>query len=261
MVAGGLAAVIAGPSRAPLAALAAAALAHAAGALAGDDEPAAWVACAAGAWVAAAATAQTSARSALAIAMCGWSIGALVRLDRPAVTSIALVPATAAAALNPACVALLPIAGSAGARRRAPWVVVGVIATLVAVMAGVADHGPLATLAAAWFDHPRGALDLRIEVMIEAGGPLLAVAALAGLALVARVTHPGLAILCCVIGSVVVDVRAGEPGPLTMALAAVLAAVAVCRFARSINIASGRIWIAATCGVVLMVPALLTVLG
>lgn len=88
----------------------------------------------------------------------------------------------------------------------------------------------------------------------EVVGPLTAVAALGGLAVIVRRRHAELAIAACIVGAILVDLRAGSIGASTIALAALCAGLAVGRLAGLIRFPSGQAIVGAACGVLLVVP-------
>ncbi|MEJ7695904.1 MAG: hypothetical protein WKF78_04585 [Candidatus Limnocylindrales bacterium] len=122
------------------------------------------------------------------------------------------------------------------------------------------------TLAHAWYGEPARVMSMAAlaHVLGEALGPLVAVTALAGLALVTRALHRGalaeLAIVACSFGSLLVDLRAGSIGPATLGLAALATGLAVTRFATMIRMPSGQAVLGATCGLLLLVAPVYTAL-
>jgi len=200
-------------------------------------------------------------RAVIAIAAAAWTV---VELARPSTSPlVAVLPATVAAVLDPSFVALVAIAGARV--MTAPWArprwaiavpVAGVLAIVLALIAGAAHGGPLGTLADRWCGprvHPSS-----IGALATAGadvlGPVTAVAALAGLAALVRVRHAELAIAASIAGALLVDLRTGAIGPSTIALAALCAGLAVGRLAAQIRLASGQAIAAVTVGALLVVP-------
>jgi len=178
---------------------------------------------------------------ALAFAAAAWT---LAELARPGATPVvALLPAAAATALAPAFVVLLPIAATRlRGRARMPAQIAGGVACLALVIYVGPPHGTPAALASG---------------LVAALGPLLAVAALAGCALVARTRVD---LVACVAAALLADLHAGTIGPATVGLAALCAGLAIARFAGTIRLAAGQTIIAATCGALLLVaPAWLAV--
>ena len=205
-------------------------------------------------------------RACIGIAAAGWTI---VELSRPTSSPlVALLPATIAAALSPAYVALVVIAGSR--LITAPWVrprwaplvpIVGALAVALAVIAGVAPHGPLAALGDAWCGAtraPRGPASL-VELVGTTLGPITAVAGLAGLPFLVRVRHAELAIGTIALGAVLIGMRTGAVDPSLVWSAALATGVAVGRLAGMIRIASGQAVIGATVAALVLVPPAWTV--
>jgi hypothetical protein len=196
-----------------------------------------------------------------ALAAAAWTVAELARASTPPVVVIA--PAVVAAILEPACVALVAIAGTRFVTRTGPrWtilpVLAGVLAALLAILAGTAGEGVFAALGARWYGQPAAAIApaRSLALLGDALGPLVAVAALGGLALLVRaIGAASLAVLACVAGALLVDLRAGAPGPMTSGLAALCAGLAVGRFAGTIRIASGQAIVATTCAALLLAPA------
>jgi hypothetical protein len=267
IVAGALAFALHGAWAAPCAAVAAAAIAHAARAL-GGDSPAALVGVVGAAMLA--VTAVVDPRSLIALAAMAWTIAELTKPSAPAPgpnsrraagtpAIIAMLPATIAAVLEPACVALVPIAGARvyvhpASKPRLPqrWVIVvplaGVLAVMLAIVMGTGDGA----FGARWYGEPAAPVTPSVSAvrLADALGPMLAVAALAGLAMVGT----RLAIAACVAGALLVDLRAGVPGATTLGLAALCAGIAVGRLGAMIRFPSGQAIVTATCTAILLVP-------
>ena len=223
-------------------ALAGAAVAAAVRAQCGDA-PAALAAAALAPLVAVASIIDALGVPALAVAAAAWTLAELARPTRTPL--VALAPATAAAALAPAFVVLLPIAATRlPGRARLPGQIAGGLACLgVLLYAGPpAAPDPLALA----------------RELADALGPLLAVAALAGLALVARARVD---VVACVAAALLADLHAGAVTAPTLGLAALCAGFAIARLAGTIRLASGQAIVAATCGALLLLaPAWLAVL-
>jgi hypothetical protein len=182
-------------------------------------------------------------------------------------------PAIVAALLEPAGAPLLVLAGVrmvTAPWERPRWIVAvpiaGALVTVVAIAAGLARGGMFGALAVSWYGtpaHPISAAALAPAGVI-ALGPLVAVAALAGLALVIRALHRGalseLAILACTFGALLADLRAGSVGPMSLGIASLAAGLAVARFAAMIRIPSGQAVVGATCGMLLLVAPAYTAL-
>jgi hypothetical protein len=200
-------------------------------------------------------------RAWIAIAAAGWT---LVELARPTTSPlVAVLPATVAAVLDPSFVALIAIAGARLVT--APWErprwaiavpIVGGLLALFAVIACVAHGGTLAALADRWTGQAADSIGLAhlVERGAQTIGPVTAVAALAGLAVLARTRHAELAVAVCIAGALLVGMRTGGSGPSLVALAALTAGLAVGRFAGSIRLAAGQALAGATAGVLLLVP-------
>lgn len=179
----------------------------------------------------------------LALAAIGWTVAELAKPTRSPL--VAVVPAAVAAACGPAGVALLPIVGwrlwrTPGTLPR--WVALApVLAALIA--AGVRWYGraPAAQVELANFARALG----------DALGPLLAVAALAGLTRL-RARLADLAIAACVAVALAADLRCGAISPTTLGLAALLAGLALERFAGTIRLPVGQAVAGATAGALLV---------
>jgi len=202
-----------------------------------------------------------SVRALIAIAAIGWTI---VELARPTTSPlVALLPATIAAVLDPSFVALIAIAGARLVT--APWErprwaiavpITGVLLAVLAVIACVARGGAFASLGITWTGHHASPLGLARFVTDGAQviGPMTAVAALAGLAVLVRPRHAELAIGVSIAGALLVGMRAGGIGPSLIALAALIAGLAVGRFAGAIRLAAGQACVGAAAAVLLLVP-------
>lgn len=200
-------------------------------------------------------------RAWLAIGAFGWTV---VELARPTTSPlVALLPACVAAALDPSFVPLVPIASArvvTAPWRRPPWAlaipVAGTLVLLLAVLACTASGGALAALGDRWCGAPAAS---RAPVALAALaadrlGPLVAVAALGGLAVLVRPRHAEIAVLGCAAGAVLVVFRTGAIGPAIVALAAVAVALAIGRFAAMIRLPAGQAVVAATAGALLVLP-------
>ncbi len=202
-----------------------------------------------------------SPRALIAIAAVGWS---LVELSRPTTSPlVALLPATVAAVLDPSFVALIAIAGARLVT--APWErprwaiavpIAGGLLALLAVIACVAQGGAFATLGTTWTGHAQSSVGLAHLVADGAQviGPITAVAALAGLLVLVRPRHAELAIGVSIAGALLVGMRTGSIGASLIALAALIAGLAVGRFAGSIRLGAGQALAGATAGLLLLVP-------
>jgi hypothetical protein len=243
-------------------AAAGAALAHAIRTLAGDS-PAALAGAGLASLLAIAMIVERGgglALSWLAIAAAAWTFAELARPTKSPL--VALVPATLAAILEPGCAALIAIAGTrlvTAPWQRPRWAIAvpigGGLIVVLAIIAGATDG----SLAALWYRAPRhSAPGSALSLLGDALGPLVGVAALAGLALVARVRLANLAIGACVVGALLVDLRAGAPGPTTLGLAALCAGLAVGRLAGMIRIGSAQAIVGVTCGALLLLPPVWT---
>ena len=242
----------------PLVGVAAAAVAAAVRALAGEGPAPVAAAFAAPLLLVAALADQTQAspRAVLAIAALGWTIAELARPSRYAL--VVLVPALAATVLDPALASLAVLAGVHVVRiaDQPRW-------TLATPLVGGAAVG-LAGLAGTvwpalgdmWFAAPAHpvAIERLAWLGADALGPVLAVAAVAGFGLVLRARLGELAIVASCAGAVLGDLRAGAIDPATLALAALLAGIAIARLAAMIRIPSGQAIAAATLGALLIAP-------
>jgi hypothetical protein len=219
-------------------------------------------------------------RAAIALAAAGWTITELARspdgrttlgtqptandnappttLSIPYSPWFAVLPASLAALLAPSCAPLIAIAGArlvTAPGRRSRWALavptVGALACLLAVLGATTWRG----LGALWFPaaHPTPLFTVA-ERAGELLGPLTAVAALAGLASLTRARLAELALAACVAGALLVDIRAGTPGPVTVGLAALLAGLAVGRLAALIRLPAGQAITGAVCGLLVMFP-------
>jgi hypothetical protein len=255
----------------PVVALTGAALAAVIRVLAGDS-PAALTAAVFAPVLAVASFAQAGgepARAALALAAAGWTVTELARAPGSLAASIspispispirAVLPAAVAGILEPRFVALVAIAGARlvttpGPRSR--WglgvLVAGVLAVVLAVLAGTVWP----SLGAWWF----GAAAHPVSVTALAGlagatlGPLTAVAALGGIAVLARPRYGELGLIAALTGAILADLRAGAFGPTSIGLAALLAGLAIGRLAGMIRMPSGQAVAGATIGALVVMP-------
>jgi hypothetical protein len=134
--------------------------------------------------------------------------------------------------------------------------IVGLLTAALALIAGLADRGAFATLATHWTGHPADSIGLAALVARGAHtiGPMIAVAALAGLAVLVRPRHAEVAVAACIAGALLVGMRTGGAGPSLIALGSLTAGLAVGRFAGAIRLGAGQAIIGATAGVLLVVP-------
>ncbi len=300
------------------AAAAGAAVVHALRAFAGDS-PAAIAGACAGALLAIVTISEHGrhtdlAMPWLALAAAAWTFAELAR--DTATPYVALAPAITAALVEPACVALVAIAGArlvgrpsrsmveaalraqlragesgrssardaldiplprieTGRHIKTPrprlglprWVIAvpiaGVVLVVLAIITGTARDGMLGSLATSWYG-PRvrdASPAASLFYLGDALGPLLVVAAGAGVVVLARVHLASLAVVACAIGAVLVDLRTGATGAFTVGLAALCAGAGISRFAGMIRLRSGQAIAAATCGLMLLVPPVWTVIG
>jgi len=147
------------------------------------------------------------------------------------------------------------------------WVIAvpiaGALLVVLAIVAGAARDGALASLASSWFG-PRVRDTAPLASLAGLGdalGPLAVVAVVGGVAVLARVHLASLAIVACAAGALLVDLRAGVPGATTLGLAALCAGAGVARLAGTIRLRSGQAIAAATFGAMLLVPPVWTVIG
>ena len=202
----------------------------------------------------------------LANAAIAWTIVELARTSTAPL--VALLPAIIAAVLEPAAIALVPIAGTrlvTAPWNRPKWAiavpVAGGLAVMLAIIAAGASDGPLGAIGLRWFGpaHSIGAPVLAHQVG-DALGPLAAVAAIAGLALVAKLRLAELAVVSCAIGALLVDLRAGSTGGATLAIAGLCAALAIGRFGATIRLPSIQAVAGSTAAMMLLVPPAWTVI-
>jgi hypothetical protein len=206
-------------------------------------------------------------RAFVALAAVGWT---LVELSRPTTSPlVALLPATVAAILSPAYVALVAIAGSrliTAPWQRPRWAIgapiVGGLALVVALIAGIAAHGSAAALGDAWAGAPRSPRGLAavLELTATTLGPITAVAALAGLPFLARVRHAELAVGTIVVGALLVSARSGAVDPSLVGIAVLSTGLAVGRLAGMIRLAVGQAALGATLAVLVLLPPAWTVI-
>jgi hypothetical protein len=221
------------------------------------------------------------ARAAIALAAAGWTVVELAGPTRapgwPTSPLVAVLPATVAGILDPSFAALIAIAGvrlvapegelgPSPARDRLssaipPWQrprwgvavpAAGVLTLALAVIAGTAWTG----LGAWWFGtaaHPMSVAAFAARAGATLG-PLTAVAALAGIAVLVRWRYAELALAAAVAGAILVDLRAGAFGPTSIGLSALLSGLAIGRLAAMIRIPSGQAIAAAAVGVLVIVP-------
>ncbi len=202
-----------------------------------------------------------SARAWIAIAAMGWTV---VELARPTTSPlVAVLPATVAAVLDPSFVMLIAIAGVRLVT--APWErprwaiaipIMGVLCAVLALIACVAQGGAFRALGDQWTGHAAETIGLArlIAHGAQAMGPVIAVAALAGLAVLARPRHAEVAVAACIAGALFVGMRSGGAGPSLIALASLTTGLAVGRFAGAIRLGAGQALAGATAGALLLVP-------
>jgi hypothetical protein len=200
-------------------------------------------------------------RAWLAISALGWTI---VELARPTTSPlVALLPECAAAVCDPSFVALVPIASArvvTAPWRRPPWAlaipVAGTLVFLLGILACTAKSGTFAALGDRWCGAPSASREPLVLAMLAADrlGPMVAVAALGGLVVLVRPRHAEIAVLACLAGAALVSVRTGAIGPAVIALASVSVALAIGRFAAMIRFPAGQAVVAATAGLLLVLP-------
>ncbi len=258
---------LAGPLPGAAAGIAGAALAAAVRALAGDS-PASLVAAVLAPLLAVASFAEHHAIAVapcIAVAAMAWTIVELARTTTSPL--VAMLPATIAGVLEPAAIALVLLAGTrlvTAPWQRPKWAIAvpiaGGLAVMLAIIAGGAEHGTFGVLGASWFGAPHAIAARALAAALgEAFGPLAAVAAVAGLALVARLRLAELAVIACAIGALLVDLRAGHPGPTTLAIGSLCAALAIGRFAAIIHLPRIQAVAGATAAAMLLLPPIWTV--
>jgi hypothetical protein len=182
-------------------------------------------------------------RELIAIAAAAWTC---VELSRPSMSPlVALLPA-AIAAVDPAFVAMLPIAGARV--MTAPWqrprwaFAIPIAAALAAII----------RLGVYWSDAAAVAPVAYAVLVASALGPLMATAALAGLVVLVRPRHAEIALGASIVLACVIGARAGIVTPPIVALAALSSGLAIGRFAAQIRLASGQAFAGATAGAVLL---------
>ncbi|HEY1558010.1 MAG TPA: hypothetical protein VGF94_24440 [Kofleriaceae bacterium] len=206
------------------------------------------------------------AREALAAAAAMWTIAELVRpLPARGSPLPALAMAACAGALDPAYVALVPLAGTRLATwpGHARWAIaapiVGLVACALAIAAALAHGGVLARLWLAWAGtgtHGAGA-SRALAVAGDALGPIVALAALAGLAAgAARGRLAAATLLAAALGALALALRTGALAPAVPVVAALAASLGFARLAALVRHPTGRAAVAATCGLLAVVSAL-----
>ena len=205
--------------------------------------------------------------SCLSVAAIAWTV---VELSRASTSPlVAMLPATIAGVLEPAAIALVPIAGARLVT--APWnrprwaiaiPIAGGLAVMLAMITYNASDGSLGALGARWFGPAHATTPPALAVdLAEALGPLTAVAAIAGLALIAKLRLAELAIVACALGALLVDLRAGTTGPTTLGIAGLAAALAIGRFALTIRMPPLQAVAGATVAMMLLLPSAWTVIS
>jgi hypothetical protein len=180
-----------------------------------------------------------------------------------------MLPAAIAAILDPAAVALFMIAGARLVT--APWnrprwaiaiPIAGGLAVMLAVITYNATEGSLGALGLRWFGpaNPISAPVLASNLG-NALGPLTAVAAIAGLALIAKLRLAEVAIAACALGALFVDLRAGTTGAATLGIAGLAAALAIGRFAQTIRLPQIQAVAGATVAMMMLLPSAWTVIS
>ena len=196
-------------------------------------------------------------RAAIALAAAVWTLTELAREDGTPL--VAVLPAAIAGVLDPSFIGLLAIAGVRVAMAPGPrprWALalplVGVLAILLAVLAGTLWPA----LGVRWFGSVAQPIaPARVAAIAGATlGPLTAVAALGGLGDLLRARLAELALGAAVAGAILVDLRTAAIGPATIGLAALLAGLAIVRLAAMIRLPSGQAFVAATMGVLVILP-------
>jgi hypothetical protein len=265
VITGGVALAAAGPASGLTAGLAGAAIAAALRALEGDS-PASLAGIALAPLLALACMLDLGIElsHALAAAAACWTIAELARgALSTASPVVALLPAVIAAVLAPSCALLVPIVGARLVT--APWQrprgivavpIAGALFVLLAVLAGVVHGGPLAVLGERWIGawHPVAPATLPGSLG-DALGPLLAVAALAGLALIfTRVRHAQIAIGACLCGGLLVELHTGAIDAVAIAMIALCAGTAVGRLGAMIRLPAGQALAGVTAGLLILAP-------
>jgi len=209
-------------------------------------------------------------RAGLAAAAALWAIGELVRpLPARGAPVPALALAAFASALDPAFVALVPLAGArlAAWPGHARWAIAvpiaGGLACALAFSSAIARGGALASLWLVWAGrgaHEAG-LARGLALAGDALGPIVAVAALAGLAAsAARGWLAASALVVVAIGALAVTARTGVLAPALTVVAALAAAVGFARLAALVRHPTGQAAIAAACAFVALVVSVASLL-
>lgn len=207
------------------------------------------------------------ARAALTGAAAMFAISELARLTPAKSPYPAIGAAIVAAVLDPSFVGLVAIAGVrfvVGPWSRPRWAALvpalGVIAIMLAIVAGFAHHGLLSSLWIAWTGGPpHAASPSHVALVIgDALGPLTAVAAIAGLGIcIGRGRIAAASVVAIAIGVGAVALRDGTLAPGTLVLAALAAGVGLGRLAAMVRWPAGQTLVGATASfIVLVAPAL-----
>jgi hypothetical protein len=206
------------------------------------------------------------ARAAVALAAAGWAVTELaMRSDesppraRFPASLVAAVAAAIATVLDPSFVALLVIAGARPVTTAPPrprWIVAVPVAGVLTLALAVVAATAWPALGAGWFGsaaHPVALASLAANIG-DTLGPVTAVAALAGLALLARPRWAELALAAVVAGAILGDLRAGTVGSATLGLAALLSGLAIARLTAMLRIPSAQAIAGVTIGVLVVMP-------
>jgi hypothetical protein len=186
---------------------------------------------------------MADARELIAVAAAAWTC---VELSRPSTSPlVALLPA-AIAAIDPAFVAMLPIAGArvmTAPWERPRWAFAIPIATALAAIIRLGVY---------WTDAAAIAPVTYAVMLASALGPLMATAAIGGLVVLVRARHAEVALAASIVLACVIGSRAGIITPPLVALAALSSGLAIGRFAAQIRFPSGQAFAGATAGALLL---------
>ncbi|MFN0247793.1 MAG: hypothetical protein ACKV2T_12975 [Kofleriaceae bacterium] len=199
-------------------------------------------------------------RELVAIAAGAWTC---VELARPSTSAfrartVALLPAVVATVLDPAFAVMTPIAAIRvlTAWDRPRWAIAIPIAGVIAFLVRIGLYESQTVVASV--DVAAHAIQLA-----DALGPLMATAAIAGLAVLVRPRHAEIALLLSIAFAWFAGARSGAAGatPTLCALAALSAGLAICRFAALIRLAPGQAFVGATAAAILLLAPAWSILA
>lgn len=193
-------------------------------------------------------------RELVALAAAAWTC---VELARPSTSPlVALLPA-GIAAIDPAFIAMLPIAGArvmTAPWQRPRWALAVPIVTALAALVrlGVVLRAPGHAIAPAHY----------AALLATALGPLMATAALGGVATLRHAPrHAALALVASIALACALGVRSGAVAAPVVGLAAITSGLAVGRLAAMIRLAPGQAFAGATASMVLLLAPAWSVLA